>query len=258
VSNNENILIRELDHSVEIILNRPEKRNALNEGLVSDLKQAFTFYETLDDIRVVSLKAEGKAFCSGADLNHLKNMRTFGREENTKDSMSLGDLYLQIYTYSKPVIAVVNGPALAGGCGLATVCDYVFASEKAQFGYPEVKIGFIAAMVSVFLNRQIGERKARELLLSGKIISATEALNFGLINAVCTEDDLLEREEALISTLLKNSCSAMAHTKRLFDDEIEESLKKLALQNADFRETPDFIEGISSFIEKRKPKWLVD
>ena len=253
----ENILVREYKHSAKIILNRPEKRNALNQGLINDLKQAFTDYGVRDDIRVLSLKANGKAFCSGADLNHLKNMRNFNREKNVKDSISLSALYLQVYTYPKPVIAIVEGNALAGGCGLATVCDFVLASKTAQFGYPEVKIGFIAALVSVFLIRQVGERKARELLLSGKIISATEALNAGMINAVYDPDEISEREQELISSLLKNSAVAMDHTKKLFNDEIEQKLKKLAYQNADFREMPDFIEGISSFLEKRKPRWLI-
>lgn len=253
----ENILIREFTHSAEIILNRPEKHNALNEGLISDLKRSLTHYESREEIRFLSLKAQGKSFCSGADLNHLKKMRDFSREENLQDSLDLGELYLKIYTYSKPVIAIVKGPALAGGCGLASVCDFILATGQAQFGYPEVKIGFIAALVSIFLTRQVGERKAKELLLSGKIISAIQAMEIGLINNVYTEDEIDEREQELISLLLKNSSTAMAHTKKLFSENIETILNNLAQKNAEFRECKDFIEGISSFIEKRKPKWSV-
>lgn len=251
------LIIHEFEHSAEIILNRPEKRNALNDGLVSELKHAFTFFEAKNHIKTLSLKAMGKAFCSGADLNHLKKMKNYSRDENLNDSMGLAALYYQIYSCSKPVIAVVQGPALAGGCGLASVCDFVLATENAQFGYPEVKIGFIAALVSAFLKQQIGERKARELLLTGKLISASEALNLGLINEMCRMDTIGDREQELISSLLNNSTLAMNYTKKLFDNDIEQTLKNLARKNADFRETPDFIEGISSFIEKRKPSWQI-
>ncbi len=249
------LLVREEGAHLEIRLNRPEKRNALNDGLVTELKDVFSFYKEEGKIKTVSLKGEGKAFCSGADLAHLKKMRNFNREENLKDSLSLARLYLLIYQYPKPVIAVVDGAALAGGSGLASVCDFVLAGDEAKFGYPEVRIGFIAALVSAFLIRQSGERRARELLLTGKIISADEAKEYGLINSVYAKDELLDAEKNLINQLHNNSAFAMESSKKLFTAHIEEEIEQLARRNAAFRESDDFMEGISSFIEKRKPKW---
>ncbi|MGD9900250.1 MAG: enoyl-CoA hydratase/isomerase family protein, partial [Calditrichaceae bacterium] len=172
------------DGRLNITLNRPEKRNALNKILVDELKSVFKWSLAVEKIRTIIIRGEGKAFCSGADLEYLKDLKSYSRKENIKDSLSLADLYYQVYSHPKPVIAVVNGPALAGGCGLASVCDFIIATENARFGYPEVKIGFVAALVSVFLIRQVGERKARELLLTGRIISAEDALKIGLINSL--------------------------------------------------------------------------
>ena len=243
------ILVRELNSHLEIVLNRPEKRNALSEQLVLELKHIFNKATQRDKIKTISLKGNGKAFCSGADLEHLKKMRNFNREENLKDSLSLAELYLLIYTHPKPIIAFVEGAALAGGC------DFVLATEDAKFGYPEVKIGFIAALVSVFLTRQVGERAARDLLLTGKTISATQAKNIGLINEVYSVHEIVEAEQELISSLSLNSSFAMKSSKNLFNSQIETELNMLAQLNAEFRESDDFVEGISSFIEKRKPKW---
>lgn len=249
------LLLRQDKTHLEITLNRAEKRNALNDGLVSELKEVFLDYKAQSKIKTVSLKGQGKAFCSGADLTHLKRMRSFNREENLRDSLSLAELYLQIYRYPKPTIAVVEGPALAGGSGLAAVCDFVLATSAATFGYPEVRIGFIAALVSAFLKRQTGERIARELLLTGKIISAEEAKKYGLVNGVYAVDSIAGAESELIQQLQKNSAFAMESTKKLFAAQIEEEIHQLAELNAAFRESDDFLEGISSFIEKRKPKW---
>ncbi len=156
---------------------------------------------------------------------------------------------------------MVNGPAIAGGCGLATVCDFVFADKNAKFGYPEVKIGFIAAMVSVFLLRQIGERKTRQLLLSGKIISASEAVEFGLINRAGEWDEVVDEHRRLIHTLQNNSAQAIKATKSMIANftyaDVENELKRMASLNADFRKKDDFNEGISAFLEKRKPKWVI-
>ncbi len=249
------LLVREEDAHLEITLNRPEKRNALNGGLIDELKQVFSQYREESRIKTVALKGKGSAFCSGADLAHLKKMRSFTKEENIKDSVSLAELYLLIYRYPKPVIAVVEGAALAGGSGLAGVCDFVLATPAAKFGYPEVRIGFVAALVSEFLIRQTGERIARELLLTGKIITAEEAKKIGLVTAVFPQEKINEAERELVAQLRQNSAFAMESTKILFAAQIEEELKNLALLNAKFRESDDFMEGVSSFIEKRKPKW---
>jgi len=257
MNNYEYILVSEFNSHLEIALNRPEKRNALNDQLVLELKHIFNKTAHREDIKTISLKGNGNAFCSGADLEHLQKMRNFSREENLKDSLSLADLYLLIYTHPKPIIAVVEGAALAGGCGLASACDFVLASENAKFGYPEVKIGFIAALVSVFLTRQVGERTSKDLLLTGKTISATEAKNIGLINEVFSVHEIIKAEQELISSLSLNSSFAIKSSKKLFNSQIEAELNNLAQLNAEYRESGDFIEGITSFIEKRKPKWSV-
>ncbi|MHB2156541.1 enoyl-CoA hydratase/isomerase family protein [Calditrichota bacterium GD2] len=247
------------ENFAQVILNRPEKRNALNKVMVEELKTAFSGLENNKKVRVVTLRGAGKAFCSGADLGYLKELRNFDYQKNFEDSLSLGKLFLQIYSFSKPVIAVVTGPALAGGCGLASVCDLIIARPGAKFGYPEVKIGFVAALVSAFLKRQIGERKARELLLTGEIITAEQALQYGLINKVATDENLEREVHEWMRILVNNGPQAMATTKRLFLDltyqEIETEIKALSEINAKFRSTEEFFEGISAFLEKRTPNW---
>ncbi len=251
----ETILLEQSGAHATVWLNRPEKRNALNNHLVQELKDVFTELESDTSVKVVSLKGKGKAFCSGADLEHLKAMRAFDESKNLEDSFSLSQLYSQIYTFPKPVVAVVQGAALAGGSGLATVCDFVLATPESKFGYPEVKIGFVAALVSAFLIRQVGQRRAKELLLSGEIISAQSAFELGMITKVVEEQLIRNAESELIQKLLNNSSLAMRTTKALFNEDIEKELEKLARINATFRTTEDFMEGITSFIEKRKPKW---
>ena len=246
-------------HFAEIILNRPEKRNALNRKMVEELKSALETLESDHKIRVIILKGEGKAFCSGADLAYLKELRNFDYQKNLEDSLNLGRLFLKIYSFPKPVIAVVNGAALAGGCGLASVCDLIIATPNAKFGYPEVKIGFVAALVSAFLKRQIGERKARELLLTGKILPARQALEFGLINEVVHVEHLENTIKERIETFSANGPLAMATTKQLFlkytYQEIDNEIEKLSQINAQFRSSDEFLEGINSFLEKREPNW---
>ena len=253
------IITRQEGAHLSIWLNRPQKRNALNNTLIAELKQVLRGAENDQDVRVITLRGKGSAFCSGADLSYLKELRRYDRQENLKDSLSLAELYLQIYLHPKPLIALVQGPALAGGCGLASVCDFILATPEAKFGYPEVKIGFIAAMVSAFLVRQIGERKARELLLSGKLLAAHEAAEWGLVSKVISSDELLTEHANLVAALGKNSSLAMRKTKEMIArnilPSITEEIKKLVWENVKFRESSDFIEGISAFIEKRKPSW---
>ncbi len=253
----ETILLEQTGAHASVWLNRPEKRNALNDRLVQELKTVFSQLESDISVKVVSLKGKGKAFCSGADLEHLKAMRAFNESKNYEDSLSLAQLYGQIYNFPKPVLAVVQGPALAGGSGLATVCDFVYATPEAKFGYPEVKIGFVAALVSAFLIRQVGQRRAKELLLSGELISAPRAYELGMISKVVETQKIQKAENDLVRDLLNNSSLAMQTTKTLFDRDLDIELESLARINANFRSTDDFIEGISSFIEKREPKWTL-
>ncbi len=247
------------EYSGEIVLNCPEKRNAISPQMITELTQVLNLWEKEERIKVLVLKGEGKAFCSGADLSYLKELRKFDFNKNFEDSLRLGELFLKIYSYPKPVIAVVQGPTLAGGCGLASVCDLIIATPQAKFGYPEVKIGFVAALVSTFLIRQIGERKARELLITGKIISAEEAARIGLINQVVSENEIQSYVNKLIEEMVDNGPLAIKTTKQLFLDfsyqDISNDIRRLAELNAKFRSTEEFLEGISAFLEKRRPNW---
>ncbi len=245
----------------DVVLNRPEKRNALNATLIDELHKCFDWLATVPELKVVALRGAGPAFCSGADLEYMKGLRDNSYNENLRDSKNLADLYLKILKFPRPVIAVVQGPAVAGGCGLAAVCDFILAGSEAKFGYPEVKIGFVAAMVSSFLVRQIGERKARDLLISGRLLDAEEALQAGLINKVCRQEDIEEEAAALSQKLQKNSPFAISKTKEILNDfryaGIGGDMEKLAKLNAEYRQSDDFLEGVSAFLEKRKPKWNV-
>ncbi|WP_420388643.1 enoyl-CoA hydratase/isomerase family protein [Roseivirga sp.] len=243
-----------------ITLNRPDKRNALNERVVSELKQAFARAAEDDSVKVIVLAARGSAFCAGADLAYLQQLQQNTYEENLADSSHLKELFYQIYTHPKVVIAKIQGHAIAGGCGLATVCDFSFAVEEAQFGYTEVRIGFIPAIVKVFLLRKIGEGKSKELLLSGELITAQEAKGFGLINHVVQPDELDEKVSEFARKLVKkNSGQSMQFTKQMIaavqEMGLEEGLDYAAEQNAKARASEDCQKGIAAFLNKEKPSW---
>ena len=241
-----------------ITLNRPEKRNALSYELISELLAALA-EAAASDSRVLVITGAGSAFCSGMDLDDLKGLLGCSPEQNLKDSETVAQLFRTIYEFSKPSIAAVNGAAVAGGAGLATLCDFTLAVPEAKFGYTEVRIGFIPAIVSTFLLRQVGEKQARELLLTGKLIGADEALRIGLINEVVAASTLLARTTELAEQLAANSPASLLATKRLLRDlagrELDDQLRLSVRENAAIRATADFREGISSFLEKRKPKW---
>jgi len=243
-----------------ITLSRPEKRNALSFELVSELKAAFTRLETDPAVKIIILKAEGDAFCAGADLGYLQQLQNFSYEENLADSNHLKELFLQIYTLRKVVIAQVQGHALAGGCGLATVCDFAFAVPEAKFGYTEVKIGFIPAIVMIFLLRKIGEARAKQLLLGGELITAHDALQLSLINRVVARADL-ERETLDYANMLirSNSAQAMMQTKQMIarvqDFPLEQALTFAAESNAKARATDDCKRGVDAFLKKEKITW---
>jgi len=260
VTNFKTLLYNNEQGVMTITLNRPEKKNALNDTLVSELSDLLDGLSTDVSTKILILEGAGDAFCSGADLGYLKNLKDYSYDENLKDSRALAGLFLKIFEFPKITIAKVNGPAIAGGCGLATVCDFVFASERSKFGYPEVKIGFVAAIVSVFLIRQVGERKAREMLLSGEILSAEEAFSTGLINKVLLNSELDTYIADFAAKIIRNSPQAVKKTKSLlnsFSFELPvDALDELAKLNAEFRQTSDFSEGVTSFLEKRKPNWI--
>jgi methylglutaconyl-CoA hydratase len=243
-----------------ITLNRPDKRNALSHELVSNLKEAFSRAETDASVKVVVLNANGESFCAGADLAYLQQLQNFSFEENLIDSKHLKELFLQIYALKKVVIAQVQGHALAGGCGLATVCDFTFAVPEAKFGYTEVKIGFIPALVAVFLVRKIGEQKARQLLLTGEIINAPDALSRGLIFKVVEAKDLEASVLDFAQELIRNnSAQSMQLTKQLIADvqslSLNDALDLASTMNAQARATEDCKKGIASFLNKQELRW---
>ncbi len=243
-----------------ITLNRPDKRNALSHELVSELVETFSKAEVDPNVKVVVLNANGEAFCAGADLAYLQQLQKFSFEENLADSNHLKDLFLKIYSLKKVVIAQLQGHALAGGCGLATVCDFAFAVPEAKFGYTEVKIGFIPALVAVFLVRKIGEQKARHLLLTGEIIKAQEAFNRGLLTEVVERNDLESTVYQFAQTLINsNSEQSMQLTKQLIQDvhtlPLKEALDLAATINAHARATEDCKKGISAFLNKQELRW---
>lgn len=255
------LLTYEIENRVAYItLNRPEKRNALSAELVTELKQAFQEAAQSSEVKVIVLTGKGKAFCAGADLAYLQSLQTNTYEENLADSRHLMELFQQIYTLPKVVIAQVNGHALAGGCGLATVCDFAFSVPEAKFGYTEVRIGFIPAIVKVFLLRKIGEGRAKELLLSGNLITADEAQDMGLINHVVHAEALESRVREFAESLCThNSGQSMAYTKQMIaavqDMSLDEALAYAAEQNAKARASEDCQKGIAAFLNKETPGW---
>jgi len=243
-----------------ITLNRPEKRNALSHELVAELKSAFTQAENDVNVKVVVLQANGEAFCAGADLAYLQQFQKFSFEENLADSNHLKELFLKIYQLKKVVIAKVQGHALAGGCGLATVCDFVFAVPEAKFGYTEVKIGFMPAIVLVFLIRKIGEKKAKHLLLSGELFQGDEAMGFGLINYLAAKDKLNESVLEFAQKLIKNNSSqSMLLTKQMIDQvqsmSLTDALAYAAKMNAEARSSDDCKKGINAFLNRQDLIW---
>jgi methylglutaconyl-CoA hydratase len=243
-----------------ITLNRPEKRNALSHELVAELKKAFDQAEQDDAVKVIVLNAKGEAFCAGADLDYLQQLQKFSYEENLQDSNHLKALFLKIYRHPKVVIAQVQGHALAGGCGLATVCDLAIAAPVAKFGYTEVKIGFIPAIVAVFLLRKVGEATAKEILLGGDVFSADQAMAYGLINKVVPAENLETEVSDLATRLVAgNSAESMKLTKKLIadvqDKPLEEALQHAAELNAHMRSTDDCKRGIAAFLNKEKIMW---
>ena len=248
------------DRIAYITLNRPEKSNALSYDLISELRVAFKAAEDDDAVKVIILKANGDAFCAGADLQYLQELQTNSFEQNRADSDHLKDLFLQIYELKKIVISQVHAHALAGGCGLATVCDFTFAAPQAIFGYTEVKIGFVPALVMVFLLRKVGEGRAKQLLLGGSTFTAEQALHIGLINYI-REKDALGREvtEFAMHLIQSNSAYAMGVTKGMIAKvqslTIAEALEFASEMNAKARGSEDCKRGIKAFLNKERISW---
>jgi methylglutaconyl-CoA hydratase len=241
-----------------VTLNRPDKRNAISYELIEELHLALHEVEK-SSTHIMILTGAGAAFCSGMDLDNLREITQHTEEENLADSGRMAHMFRTLYDFPKVTIAAVNGAALAGGCGLATLCDFTLASTNAKFGYTEVRIGFVPAVVSTFLLRQVGEKQARDLLLSGRIIGPEEAHRLGLVNEIISPENLLARARELADTLAANSPASLLATKRLLQTishaELDRSIAAAVDENARIRTTHDFREGVNSFLEKRKPSW---
>jgi methylglutaconyl-CoA hydratase len=248
-----------LDSGVATItLNRPEKRNAISWALLEELQAALDEVEK-SAAQVVILTGAGNAFCAGMDLDDLKALLGKTHDENVQDSSRMAGIFRRIYDFPLPTIAAVNGAAIAGGMGFATMCDFTLAVREAKFGYTEVRIGFVPAIVSSVLVWQVGHKIARDLLMTGRLIDADEAHTFGLVNQVVEPAGLIARARELAAQLMENSPSSVRATKRLINGfisaQLDQQLAQAVEDNARIRTTPDFREGITSFLEKRKPRW---
>jgi len=252
------VLYSEVQGVATITLNRADKRNAISYELIDDLLAALK-QAAGSPAQIVILTGAGKAFCSGMDLDNLKQLTGRTHEQNVQDSETMASLFRTLYDFPKPTIAAVNGPAIAGGTGLATLCDFTLAVPEAKFGYTEVRIGFVPAIVSSFLIANIGEKRARDLLLTGRIFGAEEALRLGLVNEIVVPEQLMSRAQELAAQLLENSPASLQATKKLLSgytrEQIDRQVKQAIQSNAAIRQTADFKEGITAFLEKRKPTW---
>ena len=241
-----------------ITFNRPDKRNALSFQMIGEILAALDEVEK-SVAQVVIVTGAGKAFCAGMDLDELRSLTGKTHAENVEDSRRMAKLFRRLYEFPKPTIAAVNGPAIAGGAGLATMCDFTLAVPEAKFGYTEVRIGFVPAIVSSILVWQVGHKIARDLLMTGRLFEAPEARSIGLVNEVVAPENLMSRARELARQLMENSPTSVRLTKRLINnfirDVLDRQTEEAVAENAAIRQTADFREGVASFLEKRKPRW---
>ena len=252
------ILVKDNPPVRTITLNRPERRNAMTQAMRTELISALED-TAVSDCRVLILTGAGEAFCSGLDLSELESLNGKTAAEYRIDAEQLARLFMTLYELPIPTIAAVQGAAIAGGTGLAMVCDFALATPSAKFGFPEVRIGFVPALVSAFLSLQAGEKVCRELLLTGRVFGADEAQRYGLVNEVVGIDQLMTRAKSLAEGLLANSSQAMRATKQLLAAQnrswLQSAIAAAIEASTESRLTSDFHEGISAFLGKRKPVW---
>jgi methylglutaconyl-CoA hydratase len=254
----ETIRVTEEERVRTITLNRPERRNAMTPAMQQELIAAFA--EAAESrCRVVVLRGAGEAFCSGLDLTALQGIAAKSADEYRADAERIARLFRSLYELPKPTIAGVHGAAIAGGTGLATICDFTLAVPAAKFGYTEVRIGFVPALVSAFLALQIGDKRSRDLLMTGRLFDAAEAYRLGLVNEVVDAEELDGRVTTLALTIAANSPASLAATKRLMAAQnrawLDSAIALAMAANAEARNGPDFLEGVGAFLEKRKPRW---
>ncbi len=243
-----------------LTLNRPDKRNAIDDTTVSELTGCFADADSDTDVRAVVFRGEGSAFSAGADLDYLRKLSANSTSANFEDSCLLKDLLLGIYRSRKLTCAVVRGPALAGGFGLALACDVIIPSDKARFGFTEVKIGFVPAIVLNFALRKLRESDVRELVLTGKIIEASAALRMGLFSQIVADNEIESHTGQFLKDFISGtSAGAVALTKEILaevrDMRLDEALKYSTAMNVAARSTEDFQKGVNSFLNKEKLEW---
>jgi methylglutaconyl-CoA hydratase len=243
-----------------IILNRPEKHNAFNETLIQELNDALDYFATIKDLRCLVLKANGKSFCAGADLDWMKRMAALDQDANYQDAFKLATLLEKLNSFPRPTIAIVQGAAYGGGVGLMSCCDIVIAHEQSIFSLSEVKLGLVAATIAPYIIKAMGERQARRYLLSAEPFSAKDALDMGLVHQTCNDLDFEEKTNKMLSHILNGDPIAQQITKKLIFD-LESTLSHDTLKHetskiiAERRASNEGKEGLNAFFEKRQPSW---
>jgi methylglutaconyl-CoA hydratase len=252
------ILFELIDDIYWLTLNRPERRNAMTPAMQQELIDAFAV-ASQSSVKALVLQGAGEAFCAGLDLTALQSMHDKSAAEHRADAERIAKLFRTLYELPIPTIAAVRGPAIAGGTGLAMNCDFTLATPDAKFGFTEVRIGFVPALVSAFLALQIGDKRSRDLLLTGRLFGAAEAHALGMVNEIVEADQLKARIDALLMQLRANSPASLRATKKLMAEQnrawLDRAIDLGMNMNASSREHADFHEGVSAFLEKRKPKW---
>lgn len=251
-----NILYKVNNGAAEIVLNRPEKMNSLDEELIDDLTGMMNDFSNNDEVKAVIISGAEGNFCSGLYLDYLQKISKYDIMQNKEDSRKFKNMLLSIYKCSKPVIAKVKGYCLAGGCGIASACDIIVADETAKFGYTEVKIGFIPAIVMLFLMKRVSETHAKDLLLTARMIGAEEASRIGFINHCVSSSEIGNKVNEICDMLMKNSGSSIKLTKEMFGNissmDFDKALEYACDMNAITRMTPDCKAGVEKFLSKNK------
>ena len=254
MSETERVLLVVQGGVLTVTLNRPEKKNAIDTPMIAALLGAIERADLDAEVRVVALRGAGADFCAGMDLNELLASADKTVEQNREAALRFGEIFIRIRKLPKPVVAIVHGRALAGGCGLATACDLLVATESAKFGYPEVQRGFVPAIVMTLLKRTVGEKVAFDLAATGRILSAPEAAELGLVSRVYEDSDFEEQVGEVLRALAASSASALAFTKQQFYQldglRLEDGIRLGADVNAVSRTTPDFRATLQAFLKK--------
>jgi len=244
-----------------ILLNRPDIRNAFNEVMIAELTDAFQQAGEMDTIRVIILKGEGKSFCAGADLNWMRDVSAYSYEQNYAESLRLSECFFAIYSSPKPTIAVVHGAAIGGANGLLAACDMAICDNETVFSLSEVKIGIVPACISPYVIKRVGEYGARELMLTGRRISGSEAETYKLVNKSLPVEQIDAYVDQMVQMLLTSGPAAITHCKKLIDTvvnhiNLDDALTYTARMIAEIRASDEGQEGMAAFLEKRKPKWV--